>query len=200
MAPFDGVVTERNTDIGQLIDLGSHSGTPLFQVADIHKLRIYVEVPQSYSALIKEGMTAELYFPEHPTTPFSATLVSTSRGIHVTSRTLTVELQMDNKNGEILPGTYAEVHFHLPTRESVFRLPSSTLLFRKEGLQVATVGPDNKVVLKSIKLRRELGKEVEVTAGIDGTELVIDSPSDSILQGDQVRIKPSKAAAVRPKS
>ncbi|MHB1299441.1 MAG: efflux RND transporter periplasmic adaptor subunit [Burkholderiales bacterium] len=200
VAPFDGVVTERNTDIGQLIDLGSHSGTPLFQVADIHKLRIYVEVPQSYSALIKEGMTAELYFPEHPTTPFSATLVSTSRGIHVTSRTLTVELQMDNKNGEILPGTYAEVHFHLPTRASVFRLPSSTLLFRKEGLQVATVGPDNKVVLKNIKLGRELGKEVEVTAGIDGADLVIDSPSDSILQGDPVRIKPAKAAAMRPKS
>ena len=200
VAPFDGVVTERNTDIGQLIDLGSHSGTPLFQVADIHKLRIYVEVPQSYSALIKEGMTAELYFPEHPTTPFSATLVSTSRGIHVTSRTLTVELQMDNKNGEILPGTYAEVHFHLPTRASVFRLPSSTLLFRKEGLQVATVGPDNKVILKNIKLGRELGKEVEVTAGIDGADLVIDSPSDSILQGDPVRIKPAKAAAMRPKS
>ena len=107
---------------------------------------------------------------------------------------------MDNKNGEILPGTYAEVHFHLPTRASVFRLPSSTLLFRKEGLQVATVGPDNKVVLKNIKLGRELGKEVEVTAGIDGADLVIDSPSDSILQGDPVRIKPAKAAAKRPKS
>ncbi len=202
IAPFDGVVTERNTDIGQLINQGSNNGQPLFQVADIHKLRIYVEVPQSYSSLIKPNMKAELYFPEHPITAYTATLVSTANGIHVSSRTLTVELQMDNEKGEILPGTYAEVHFVLPSRSSVYRLPSSTLLFRKEGLQVATVGPDNRVVLKSIKIGRELGKEVEVTAGVDGSDRVIDSPSDSILQGDLVRIKMPAAGVShqRPKS
>ncbi|MHB1099882.1 MAG: efflux RND transporter periplasmic adaptor subunit [Burkholderiales bacterium] len=188
-APFDGVVTERNTDIGQLINLGSNSGKPLFQVADIKKLRIYVEVPQNYSNLVKKGMQAELYFPERPTTPFPATLVSTSNGIHVSSRTLTVELQMDNKDGEILPGTYAEVHFLMPSMGNVFRLPASTLLFRKEGLQVATVGPDSRVVLKSIKIGRDLGRVEEVIAGITPADRVIDSPSDSILQGDLVRIK-----------
>ncbi len=188
-APFDGVVTERNTDIGQLINLGSNSGKPLFQVADIHKLRIYVDVPQNYSTQISVGAKVELYFPEHPTTPFQATLVSTSNGLNVKTRTLTVELQMDNEDGNILPGTYAEVHFLLPSKSDVYRIPASTLLFRKEGLQVATVGPDNHVVLKSIKISRDLGRVEEVIAGLSNTDRVIDSPSDSILQGDLVRIK-----------
>ena len=195
VAPFDGVVTERNTDIGQLINKGSGSPQALFQVADIHQLRIYVEVPQSYSSLIKTNMKAKLYFPEHPDKAYDAVLVSTSNGIHVSSRTLTVELIMNNENGDVLPGTYAEVHFVLPSRKSVYRLPSSTLLFRKEGLQVAEVGPDNRVVLKSIKIGRELGKVVEVTAGVDESDRIIDSPSDSILQGDLVRIKKPKAEA-----
>lgn len=189
VAPFDGVVTERNTDIGQLINMGSNNGKPLFQVADIHQMRIFVEVPQSFASLIKPGLQASLFFPEHPTTSYMATLDTTSQGIHVSSRTLTVELLMNNEKGDVLPGSYAEVHFILPTRASVYRLPSSTLLFRKEGLQVATVGPDNRVVLKSIKIGRELGKEVEVTAGVDATDRVIDSPSDSIVQGDKVKIK-----------
>lgn len=190
-APFDGVVTERNTDIGQLINLGSNSGKPLFQVADFHKLRIYVDVPQNYSNQISVGTKAELYFPEHPATPFQATLVSTSNGINVKTRTLTVELQMDNEDGKVLPGTYAEVHFLIPSKTYVYRIPASTLLFRKEGLQVATVGADNRIELKSIKISRDLGRVEEVIAGLSNTDRIVDSPSDSILQGDLVRIKQS---------
>jgi RND family efflux transporter MFP subunit len=188
-APFDGVVTERNTDIGQLINPGSSNGQALFQVADTHTLRIYVDVPQSYSAEIKRGMAAELHFPEHPSQVFLATLVSTSEAIHQSSRTLTVELQMQNKDGEILPGTYTEVHFTLPSKTNIYRLPASTLLFRKEGLQVATVARNDHVLLKRITLGRDLGGVVEVIAGIDDKDQVIDSPSDSIVQGSVVRIK-----------
>ncbi|OYV49758.1 MAG: efflux transporter periplasmic adaptor subunit, partial [Burkholderiales bacterium 21-58-4] len=191
-APFDGVVTERNTDIGQLINQGSNNGQPLFQVADIHMLRIYVEVPQSYSDLIKPGMEAKLYFPEHPDTAYEAKLVSTSNGIHVSSRTLTVELQMENKNGEVLPGTYAEVHFIMPSRKNVYMIPASTLLFRKEGLQVATVGPEDRVVLKHIVIGRDLGKVEEIVAGLDASDRIIENPSDSILQGDLVHVRQGK--------
>jgi RND family efflux transporter MFP subunit len=154
-----------------------------------------VDVPQSYSASIKRGMTAELHFPEHPSRAFPATLVSTSQAIHESSRTLNVELQMQNKDGEILPGTYTEVHFALPSKTNVFRLPASTLLFRKEGLQVATVAADNHVLLKSITLGRDMGGVVEVVAGIDGGDRVIDSPSDSIVQGSIVRIKTPGSAS-----
>lgn len=191
-SPFDGVVTERNTDIGQLINQGSNAGRALFQVSDIHMLRVYVEVPQNYSDLIKTGMKAELYFPEHPAKAYEATLVSTSNGIHVSSRTLTVELQMENKNGEILPGTYAEVHFIMPSRKNVYLIPASTLLFRKEGLQVATVSSDNRVVLKHIVIGRDLGRVEEIVAGLDTSDRIIDSPSDSILQGDLVHIRQGK--------
>ncbi|MFI4940867.1 MAG: efflux RND transporter periplasmic adaptor subunit [Burkholderiales bacterium] len=188
-APFDGVVTERNTDIGKLINPGSSNGQSLFQIADSRLLRIYVNVPQNYSASVKPGMSAELHFPEHPSRIFPATLVSTSQAIHEASRTLIAELQMQNKDEEILPGAYVEVHFSLPAQENVFRLPASTLLFRKEGLQVATVSSDNKVELKSVTLGRDLGSKVEIIAGISSTDRVINSPSDSIVQGSVVRIK-----------
>lgn len=198
VAPFDGVVTERNTDIGKLINPGSNNGQALFQVADNRKLRIYVDVPQNFSADIKPGMKAELHFPEYPSRVFSATVVSTSQAIHESSRTLTTELQMQNKDGAILPGTYTDVHFALPSRGSVYRLPASTLLFRKEGLQVATVDADNRVRLKNITLGRDLGGIVEVTSGVDDKDRVIESPSDSIVQASIVRIKSASASNDQP--
>jgi RND family efflux transporter MFP subunit len=195
-APFDGIVTERNTDIGKLINPGSSNGQALFQVADNRKLRIYVDVPQSFSADINPGLKAELHFPEHPSKVYSATVVSTSQAIHESSRTLTTELQMPNDDGEVLPGTYAEVHFALSAHANVYRLPASTLLFRKEGLQVAAVESDNHVRLKNITLGRDLGGMVEVTSGVDLHDRVIESPSDSILQGNVVRIKPQSAVSI----
>ncbi|NNM81741.1 MAG: efflux RND transporter periplasmic adaptor subunit [Burkholderiales bacterium] len=195
VSPFDGVVTERNTDIGKLINLGSNSGQALFRVADIHKLRIYVDVPQSYASLIQEKMKAKLYFPEHPGKAYTATLTSTANAVRVASRTMAVELQMDNQNGEVLPGTYAEVHFEMPSRSNVFMIPASTLLFRKEGLQVAIVGPDNKVILKHIVIGRDLGRIEEVINGLDANDKIIDSPSDSIAQGEVVRVKSDQHGA-----
>ncbi len=195
ISPFDGVVTERNTDIGKLINLGSNNGQALFRVADIHKLRIYVDVPQSYASLIQDKMKAKLYFPEHPGKAYTATLTSTANAVRVASRTMAVELQMDNQSGEVLPGTYAEVHFEMPSRSNVFMIPASTLLFRKEGLQVAIVGPDNKVILKHIVIGRDLGRIEEVINGLDANDKVIDSPSDSIAQGEAVRIKSDQHGA-----
>ena len=188
VAPFEGVVTERNTDIGKLISLGSNNGQALFRVVDNRRLRIYTEVPQSSAYLIKPKMTVQIYFPELPGQQFSATVLSTSNAIRESSRTSTVELLMDNKGGKLFSGSYAEVHFNLPSNAKVFRLPVSTLLFRKEGLEVATVSADNHVLLKPIILARDLGRVVEVANGIDSNDRVIDSPSDSIVQGEVVRI------------
>ena len=199
VAPFDGVVTERNTDIGKLISPGSSNGQPLFRVVDNRRLRIYTEVPQSSASLIKPKMTVKIYFPELPGQSFAATVLSTSDAIHESSRTSTVELLMDNKSGKLFSGSYAEVHFDLPSNAKVFRLPVSTLLFRKDGLEVATVGADNRVVLKHIAIARDLGRVVEVASGIDSTDRVIDSPSDSIVQGDVVRIKDAAAQSAEQK-
>lgn len=199
VAPFEGVVTERNTDIGKLITPGSSNGQALFRVVDNRRFRIYTEVPQSNAYLIKNGMTVQVYFPELPGRHFAAAVLSTSNAIRESSRTSTVELLMDNKDGKLLSGSYAEVHFELPSDANVFRLPASTLLFRKEGLEVATVGADNRVVLKPISIARDLGREVEVSSGLDSADRVIDSPSDSIVQGDVVRIKNTESSSTDQK-
>jgi len=182
-APFDGVVTARQTDIGALINAGSGSGSgaELFKVADIHQLRVYVRVPQAYSAQLEPGMTVTMRLPQYPDRTFTAKLATTSNAISKDSR-------------KLWPGTFAEVHFALPPNPSNYRLPASALLFRKEGLQVATVGPDDKVVLKSLTVARDLGTEIEVNGGIAPTDRVIDSPSDSLAQGDAVKIANDKAA------
>ncbi len=189
IAPFEGIVTERNTDIGQLITVGTTSGQALFRVVDNRRLRMYAEIPQNYVSLIKPKMSVKIEFPEQPGQPFVATVLGISNAIRETSRTSQVELLMDNKDGKLFSGSYAEVHFELPSNAGIFRLPVSTLLFRKEGLEVATVSADNHVVLKHITIARDLGRVVEVSSGIDSTDRVIDSPSDSIVQGDAVVIK-----------
>ena len=189
VAPFDGVVTERNTEIGKLITSGSNNGGALFRVVDNRRLRIYVQVPQNYSYLIKQGMKVEVNFPELPERHFEAAVLGTSKAISESSRTSTVELLMDNKDGALLSGSYAEVRFAFTSAANVYRLPVSALLFRKDGLEVATVGADDRVVLKPITVARDLGREVEVASGITATDRVIDSPADSISQGDLVRVR-----------
>jgi len=163
-------------------------------VADIHQLRVYVRVPQAYSAQLEPGMTVTMRLPQYPDRTFTAKLATTSNAISKDSRTVLVELMADNDDGKLWPGTFAEVHFALPPNPSNYRLPASALLFRKEGLQVATVGPDDKVVLKSLTVARDLGTEIEVNGGIAPTDRVIDSPSDSLAQGDAVKIANDKAA------
>ena len=192
-SPFDGVVTERNTDIGQLISASNSNGKPLFRVVESKKLRIFVEVPQSSASMIKTGMKVEVHLPERPSETFAATVLNTSGAIHEASRSSTIELLMDNKNNQVFSGSYAEIHFQLVSPKNVFRLPVSTLLFRKDGLEVATIDSDNRVQMKKITIARDLGRIVEVSTGIDSTDRIIDNPSDSITQGDTVQTKQSDA-------
>jgi RND family efflux transporter MFP subunit len=185
--PFDGVVIARETDVGALINSGKH-GQELFRIADVHKMRTFVQVPQQMSGGIHRGLTADLVLPQYPDKIFEATVVTTSHAIETNSRTLLVELNCDNPGEVLEPGSYAEVHFKLPSAPGMVLLPTSALLFREEGLQVAVIGPDNKVQLKKVTLGRNLGTKVEVFKGVASADRVVNSPLDSLDAGDVVRI------------
>ncbi len=190
VVPFDGVVIARETDIGNLINVGSGSGAgpELFRVADVSRMRIYVQVPQQQSAGIKPGQEADLILPQYPDKVYKATVATTSGAINVKARTLLVELHADNPDGLLQPGAYAQVTFHLPGNPDVVRIPTSALLFREQELQVATLGPGDKVELKSVTIGRNLGTDVEIVKGLAASDRVIDSPSDSLAAGDQVHV------------
>jgi RND family efflux transporter MFP subunit len=188
VAPFDGIVTARNTDIGALINAGQSSGSELFRVADIQRLRIYVQVPEAYAAVAKPGLEAQLKFAEQANRTFVARTVRTSNALDPTLRTLQVELQLDNANRDVLPGAYAEVHFKLTGNAESLRLPANTVLFRAAGLQVATVDGANHVKLKSIVQGRDFGNTIEVLSGIEADDRVVVNPPDSITDGASVRI------------
>ncbi|HLH10900.1 MAG TPA: efflux RND transporter periplasmic adaptor subunit [Methylovirgula sp.] len=199
IAPFGGVVTARNVDVGALVNstptnsrLGefASSGTPspLFEIADLDELRIYVSVPQSFSAQISVGMNAELKLPQYPDRSFEAAVATTSNAISSRGRALLVELHRDNKDGVLQPGSFAEVHFKLPANQEVLRIPASALMFRRDRPEVATIGSDDKVVLKPIQVGRDLGTEVEVLSGLTTNDRVIRSPWDSISEGDKVHV------------
>ncbi len=191
-APFDGVVTARETDIGALINAGSGTGggngPELFRVADIHAMRVYVQVPQQLTAGIQQGLTATLNLPQHPDTTFKATVATTSNAINESARTLLVELHAANPDGQLQPGAYAQVKFELPSNPHVVRLPTSALIFRENGMEVATIGADDKIEMKPITLGRNLGTEVEVLKGLTLSDRVVNSPPDSLTGGDTVRI------------
>ncbi|HUI63024.1 MAG TPA: efflux RND transporter periplasmic adaptor subunit [Steroidobacteraceae bacterium] len=189
VAPFDGIVTARNTDIGQLITAGSNTGPELFRVADMRRLRLYVRVPQTYAAMMTTGINAELHFPDRPGRTYIATLDSTSNAIDQASRTLLAQLSVDNQRGELLPGAYAEVHFKLPAGSgSAFRLPANVLLFRGDGLNVATVESSGRIVMKPVTIGRDYGSEIEVIQGLTAEDDVVLSPPDSLTQGAAVRV------------
>lgn len=194
LAPFDGVVIARNTDIGALINAGQSAGTELFRIADTDKLRIYVQVPEIYAATAKPGLGAELRFTEQPEKTYLAQAVRTSNALDPILRTLQVELELDNANHEVFPGAYAEVHFKLAAGAATLRLPANTVLFRAAGLQVAIVDSTQHVHLKSIVQGRDFGNTIEVLSGIDANDKVIVNPSDSITDGVEVRttVKPSE--------
>jgi RND family efflux transporter MFP subunit len=188
VAPFTGVITARNTDVGALINAGQSTGTELFRIADTHKLRIYVRVPEPFAAVTQPGLEAALHFTEHADRTFSAKIVRTSNSLDPTLRTLQVELQLDNDKGEVFPGAYAEVHFKLPPNAQTLRLPANTVLFRSAGLQVATLDSQQRVKLKSIVQGRDFGNSIEVLSGLAPHETVVLNPPDSIADGMQVRI------------
>jgi RND family efflux transporter MFP subunit len=192
LAPFDGIVTARETDIGALINAGSGTGggngPELFRVADVHEMRIYVQVPQQMSAAITAGMAADLHLPQHPDTTFKAAVATTSNAINQNARTLLVELHAENPEGQLQPGAYAQVDFELPSNPHVVRVPTSALIFRENGMEVATIGPDGKIEIRPITLGRNLGTEVEVVKGLTTADRVVNSPPDSLSAGDTVRI------------
>ncbi|MGC2195042.1 MAG: efflux RND transporter periplasmic adaptor subunit [Terriglobales bacterium] len=193
-APFDGVITVRNTDIGQLINSGSSTGSKseLFHMAAPGKLRVYVNVPEVYSRAAKPGLKADLTLAEFPERRFEGTLVRTADAIDSASRTLLVEIEVNNPTGELLTGSYAEVHLKLPGSGSTFTIPVNTLLFRSEGLRVAVVH-DGKATLIPVTLGRDFGSDVEVLTGLNGDEHLVVNPPDSIVSGQEVRLAQNAA-------
>jgi RND family efflux transporter MFP subunit len=192
VAPFNGVVTQRNTDVGALINAGQTPGSALFRVADTHRLRIYVQVPQPYAAQISTGMSAALEFTDHPGQRYSATVASTAHALDAVSRTLQVELQIDNSRGELLPGSYVQVTFTMPPSPGTLRVPVNTVIFRGKSPQVATVDDGQHVRLRDIAEGRDFGTEIEVLAGIGPNDTLVVNPPDSIADGAQVRIQPAQ--------
>jgi RND family efflux transporter MFP subunit len=192
-APFDGVVTARNVEIGQLINSGG-SGQPLFEVSDLHRVRIYVQVPQSFTAGLTPGMKATFEMPQYPGVQFDATLSHVSKSINANSHSMQVELQADNAAGKFFGGSYCNVHFEIPTDSNLVKIPSTALVTGNQGTQVATLDGNNKVVLKSVQLGRDLGDSVEVIAGLTPSDRIINSPPETLATGDAVRV----AAATPP--
>ena len=198
VAPFDGIVTARNTDVGALINAGSGvgggTGPQLFRVADVHEMRVFVQVPQEMSAGMHAGLTAELVLPQYPDKKFKAVVSTTAEAIAKTSRTLLVELHADNKDNLLQPGTFSQVSFNLADSPGALRIPTSALIFRENGAQLAVLGPGNKVELKSVTLGRNLGTEFEVLQGLSMSDTVINSPPDSLSPGELVKV----AKDIRP--
>jgi RND family efflux transporter MFP subunit len=187
-APFDGVVTARNTDIGDLINSGSNGGvkTDLFHIAQPGTLRVYVNVPEEYSQGVKDGMTADLALAEFPGRKFQGKLIRTAEAINVSTRTLLIEIDVANPAGTLLSGSYAEVHLKVPSQASTYLLPVNTLIFRAEGLQVGVV-KDGKVVLTSVTPGHDFGNQIEIVAGLKASDQVIINPPDSVVSGQQVQ-------------
>jgi RND family efflux transporter MFP subunit len=193
-APFDGVITARNVDIGALIDAGANTpGKELFHEAATNVLRVYVSVPQTYWRVARPGANADVTLTEFPGRAFRGKLVRTSDAIDLTSRTLLVEVDVNNATGELVPGAYATVHLKLPSRTNALTVPANALLFRAEGLQVALVR-DGRVQLQSVKMGRDFGNDVEITNGLAAGDQVIVNPSDSISSGEQVQITRGSAS------
>ncbi len=189
-APFDGVVTQRNTDVGALVNVGSGgtAGQALFEVSDLHKVRIYVQVPQAFSAGLTPGLKATFDMPQYPGQQFEATLVTTSHAMDANSRSMLVELQADNADGKFAQGTYCQVHFQLPVDPNMVRVPATALMLVDNGVQVAVLGEGNKAVLKTVQLGRDFGDSVELKAGLSPSDRVIDSPPETLQSGAAVQL------------
>jgi RND family efflux transporter MFP subunit len=189
-APFEGIVTTRNTDIGGMVNAGA--GNPLFVVARIKPLRVYINVPESMRRNVAVGDSAELKFDEIPGRTFAGKVVRTAGAIDPTSRTLLTEVDVPNENSQLFPGAYMQVHLSTGSSKQSLLIPANTLLFRSEGIMVGVVGADNKVDLKKIKIGQDLGSQLEVIQGLSPDDQVIINPSDSLASGQVVRIRPSQ--------
>jgi RND family efflux transporter MFP subunit len=203
VAPFDGVVTARNTDVGALIGVGGAPGSELFVVSDVRRLRVYVNVPQRQVAMIRPGATARLSVPEHPGRTWPATVQSRSQAIASGSGAMLVQLAVDNDAGDLLSGGYATVRFDTPrgnTAAGALSLPPSALIIGKAGVQVATLDGEDRVRLKPVTVSRDRGDSIELASGVAATDRVIDSPPDGLLEGARVRIVTAAAPAASKKA
>jgi RND family efflux transporter MFP subunit len=197
-APFAGVITARNTDIGALIDPGGNA-KELFHVAAVHKLRVFVNVPQVYSRAARPGLAADLTLKEYPGRTFRGTLARTANSIEIASRTLLTEIDVDNPRGELLPGSYAEVHIKLPTPSATLTVPVDALIFKSDGLQVATVDAAGRIALVSVAAGRDFGDTVEIVSGLSGDERIVSNPPDSLEPGQLVRVVVPAARSAAPR-
>ena len=191
VAPFDGVITTRSTDIGALISAGNPNEAPLFTVSQIDKLRVYVNVPQNYSAQIEKGQTATLSAPERPGETITATVVGDSQAISAQGALL-VQLQLDNHAGKLKAGSYVQAKLALKGGPAVARIPSSALITGEHGNLVATVGPDSKVVMRPVTIGRDFGSSLDIASGIAPNDKIIDNPPDDLAQGDLVKVAPPR--------
>ena len=187
VAPFDGVVTSRAVDVGALVTVGNNA-TPLFTVSDQSRLRIYVRVPQNYASYIRPDMAVSFTVPQYPGRTFHATLVASAGAVASATGTVLVQFGLDNVDDALQPGAYAEVKFPLPAGANGIRVPATALMFRDDGMQVATVDANNRVKLKTIVIARDLGASVDVGSGLSPTDRIIDNPADALQNGDEVRI------------
>ena len=193
-APFDGVVTARNTDVGQLIESGSSGGAAreLFHMAALDRLRVFVNVPQSYSHDAKPGMRVDLTLPEIPQRRFNGTLVRTAGAMDPATRTLTVEVDVSNAARLLFPGAYAEVHFKIQATTETLVIPSTSLIFRGNGLRVPVVENGNRIALKTVTVGRDFGNTIEIVAGLAADASVVANPPDSLVEGEPVRVMPAR--------
>ncbi len=190
VAPFDGIVTARTTDIGALINAGSGKGLELFVVSDTQRMRLYVNVPQNYAAQITPGTSAQMTVPERPGRTFMATVEATAQSVDPASGATLVQLAVDNEAGDLLPGAFANVRFELPMAAANLSVPASALIFDSSGARLATLGADNRVVFKPVTIARDFGNVIEISSGLLANDRIVDSPPDGIGKGDQVRIAP----------
>jgi RND family efflux transporter MFP subunit len=188
IAPFDGVVTARETDIGALINVGAAGGAELFVVSDTRKLRVYVNVPQTYVPSVPPGTQATIRVPEHPDKTYSGTVEASAQAVTASSGTTLMQLIVDNSAGEMMPGDYASIHLQIAATARVLRLPASALIFDAKGLSIATVDADNRVLIKPVSLERDLGPVVEIASGLAPNDRVIENPPDGIGTGASVRL------------
>jgi RND family efflux transporter MFP subunit len=196
--PFDGIVTARSTDVGALINAGGSTGPAMFVISDIKKLRVYVNVPQSYVPEIKMGAKAVISVPEYQTRTFAGTVEASSQAVDVNSGTTQMQIVLDNSAGELMPGGYANVRLNLQHDGVPLNIPSSALIFDQSGLRVATVGPDDRVVLKTVTIARDLGRNIELASGVSADDRIITAPPDGVANGDQVRVVNTVKPAGRP--
>jgi RND family efflux transporter MFP subunit len=194
-APFDGIVTARDTDVGALINAGGGTGPAMFVVSDISKLRVYVNVPQNFVPSIRIGAKAVITVPEYPTRSFEATVEASAQAVDVASGTTRMQLGLDNTRGELMPGSYANVRLTLQRDSVPLSIPASALIFNQNGLRVATVGPGDKIQFKQVAISRDLGRTIELASGLAPDDRIVVTPPDGIADGDQIRIAGEKTKA-----